>query len=163
MAPPVTYLTDGMQYVTLMAGWGGAQGLINPPGWGPTKAGFGRMLTFAIGGTARLEVPPFGHKQPPVPAIRMNASRATLREGKFVYGDFCFTCHGVNAVAGSGIPDLRYATAQVHQQFAAIVLDGARESRGMPSFKGLLKPEQVRAVQAFVLSRATASAGPPSN
>jgi quinohemoprotein ethanol dehydrogenase len=163
MAPPVTYLTDGVQYVTLMAGWGGAQGLINPPGWGPTKAGFGRMLTFAIGGTARLEVPPFGHKQPPVPAIRMNASRATLREGKFVYGDFCFTCHGVNAVAGSGIPDLRYATAQVHQQFAAIVLDGARESRGMPSFKGLLKPEQVRAVQAFVLSRATASAGPPSN
>jgi quinohemoprotein ethanol dehydrogenase len=95
----------------------------------------------------------------------MNASRATVREGKFVYADFCFVCHGVDAVSGSGIPDLRYSTAQVHQQFAAIVLDGARESRGMPSFKGLLTPEQVRAVQAYVLTRAAAaaSAGPPSN
>jgi PQQ-dependent dehydrogenase (methanol/ethanol family) len=162
MAPPVTYLTGGVQYVTLMVGWGGSQGLINPPGWGPSKAGFGRMLTFAIGGTVRLEVPPFGHKQPPAPALRMDTSGATVREGKFLYADFCFGCHGVDAVAGSGIPDLRYATAQVHQQFAAIVLSGARESRGMPSFKDLLTSKQVRAIQAYVLSRAAASAESPS-
>lgn len=154
MAPPVTFLTDGVQYVTLMVGWGGVQGLINAPGWGPTKAGFGRILTFAIGGTARLDVPPFGHKGPPAPAIHMNASRQTVREGKFLYADFCFICHGVGAVAGSGIPDLRYATAQVHQQFEAIVLNGTRESRGMPSFKDLLTRNQVRAIQAYVLSRA---------
>jgi len=162
MAPPVTYLVGGVQHITVMAGWGGV-GLINLPGLGPTKAGFGRILTFAIGGTARLDVPPFGHKQPPIPAIRVNASRATVREGKFLYATFCRACHGVDAVAGSGVPDLRYATAQVHQQFAAIVLGGARESRGMPSFSDLLTREQVRAIQAYALSCAAASANPPSN
>jgi quinohemoprotein ethanol dehydrogenase len=86
-----------------------------------------------------------------------------VREGKFLYADFCYQCHGVDAVAGSGVPDLRYATAQVHRQFVAIVLGGARESRGMPSFKDLITREQVRAIQAYVLSRAAASAEPPSN
>jgi quinohemoprotein ethanol dehydrogenase len=163
MAPPVTYLLDGVQHITVMAGWGGAPGLINPPGRGPTKAGFGRILTFAIGGTSPLEVPPFGHGALRAPATRMNASPASVREGKFLYASLCYRCHGVDAVAGSGVPDLRYATAQVHQQFAAIVLDGTRESRGMPPFKDLLTREQVRAIQAYVLSRAAASAAPPSN
>jgi quinohemoprotein ethanol dehydrogenase len=163
MAPPATYLVDGVQYVTLMVGWGGAAGLVNPPGMGPIKPGFGRILTFAIGGTSQLEVPPFGHKEPPAPTIHMNASQESLREGKSLYATFCYRCHGVNAVAGAAIPDLRYSTAQVHQQFAAIVLGGARESRGMPSYSDLLTREQVRTIQAYVLSRAAASANPPSN
>jgi mono/diheme cytochrome c family protein len=162
MAPPITYLVGGVQHVTVMAGWGGA-GLINSVGRGTAKAGFGRILTFAIGGTSQLEVPPFGHTGPPAPAIRMNASQGSVREGKFLYASLCYRCHGVDAVAGSGVPDLRYATAQVHQQFAAIVLGGIRESRGMPSFKDLLSPKQVRAIQAYVLSRAAASAAPPSS
>lgn len=163
MAPPVTYLVAGVQYVTVMDGWGGGAGLINPPLLGPSKAGFGRILTFAVGGTALLEVPPFGHKQPPTPGIKVNASPATVREGKFLYADFCRPCHGVNAVAGSGVPDLRYATKQVHQQFNAVVIGGARESRGMPSFKDLLTRAQVQAIQAYVLSRAEESAHPPTN
>jgi mono/diheme cytochrome c family protein len=93
----------------------------------------------------------------------VNASRATVREGKFLYATFCRACHGVDAVAGSGVPDLRYASAQTHQQFDAIALEGARESRGMPSFKDLLTREQVRAIQAYVLSRAAASAKLPSD
>jgi quinohemoprotein ethanol dehydrogenase len=162
MAPPVTYLVGGVQHVTVMVGWGGV-GLINPPRRGPAKAGFGRILTFAIGGTSPLEVPPFGHKEPPTPAIRMNASPAAVREGKFLYATFCYRCHGVDAVAGVAIPDLRYASAQTHQQFDAIVLRGTRESRGMPSFSDLLTRNQVRTIQAYVLSRAAASAIPPLN
>jgi quinohemoprotein ethanol dehydrogenase len=163
MAPPVTYLLDGVQRISIMTGWGGAPGLINTAGRGPTKAGFGRILTFAIGGTSQLEVPPFGHREPRAPAIRLNASRGNVKEGKFLYASFCYRCHGMDAVAGSGVPDLRYATAQVHQQFAAIVLDGARESRGMPSFKDLLTREQARAIQAYVLSRAAAATERSSN
>ena len=159
MAPPVTYLLDGVQYITVMAGWGGASGLVNPPGMGITKPGFGRILTFAIGGTAKLEVPPFGHSGPPKPAVHMNASRETVHEGGLLYGTYCFYCHGVNAVAGS-LPDLRYASREVHHQFAAIVLGGARESRGMPSFKDVLNESKVRAIEAYVLSRAEESAHP---
>ena len=69
MAPPVTYLENGVQYLTVMVGWGGAAGLVNAPGAGPIKPGFGRVLTFAIGGNAKLELPPFGHHGPPSPAL----------------------------------------------------------------------------------------------
>jgi quinohemoprotein ethanol dehydrogenase len=163
MAPPVTYLLDGVQHITLMIGWGGGAGLINPRRMGLAKAGFGRILTFAIGGTSPLGVPPFGHKEPPAPAIRVNASQESVREGKFLYATFCYRCHGVDAIAGASLPDLRYASAEVHQQFQTIVIGGARESRGMPSFKDLLTREQVRAIQAYVLSRAAASAISPLN
>jgi quinohemoprotein ethanol dehydrogenase len=163
MAPPVTYLVGGVQYLSLMVGWGGAAGLVNAPGSGPFKPGFGRILTFAIGGNAKLNVPPFGHNGLPSPAIHMNATPAAVHEGQVLYGKFCWYCHGVIAVAGASVPDLRYASAETHQQFEAIVLGGARESRGMPSFKDVLKPEQLRAIQAYVLSRAAASANPPSN
>jgi PQQ-dependent dehydrogenase (methanol/ethanol family) len=159
MAPPVTYSLDGVQYVTVMAGWGGVPGLYNIPGLGITKPGFGRILTFANGGTSKLEIPPFGHGGPPTPALHVNASPETLREGGSLYATYCFSCHGIIAVAGS-LPDLRYATPEVHQQFTAIVLGGARESRGMPSFKDLLTPPQVRAIQAYVLYRAQESSVP---
>ena len=48
------------------------------------------------------------------------------------------------------IPDLRYATKPVHEQFESIVLGGAREMLGMPSFKRILNAEQVRAGLAFL-------------
>jgi len=162
MAPPVTYVLDGVQYITVMAGWGGDPGLYNRPKSGITKPGFGRILTFALGGNAKLEIPPFGHSGPPKPAIHMQASRETVHEGVFLYRTYCYPCHGANAVAGS-LPDLRYASAEVHQQFSSIVLDGARESRGMPSFKDLLNETQVHAIEAYVLSRAEESAHPAVN
>jgi quinohemoprotein ethanol dehydrogenase len=162
MAPPVTYMLDGVQYVTVMAGWGGVPGLLNFPTLGAVKPGFGRILTFALGGTAKLEVPPFGHTNPPKPALHMNASRETLHEGMLLYGTHCLRCHGVNAVAGS-LPDLRYASAEVHKQFSSIVLGGARESRGMPSFKDLLNETQVHAIEAYVLSRTEESTHPAVN
>ena len=37
LAPPVTYMVEGVQYVTVMAGWGGVPGLLNFPGWGAVK------------------------------------------------------------------------------------------------------------------------------
>ena len=154
MAPPVTYLLDGVQYVTLMVGWGGAAGLNNIPGSGVVKPGFGRILTFSLGGQAKLEVPPFGHQGPPSPAIHMNATPAMIREGDVLFGRHCFYCHGVGVVSSSGVPDLRYATAATHHQFESIVLGGARQQMGMPSFKDALTPDQVRAIEAYILSRA---------
>jgi quinohemoprotein ethanol dehydrogenase len=159
MAPPVTYLVDGIQYLTLMVGWGGGMGLINPPGLGPVKRGFGRILTFAIGGTAVLSIPPFGRSEPPVPAMETDAPPETIDEGRILYALHCFACHGVNVVAGP-LPDLRYATLDVHEQFLSIVLGGAWQELGMPSFGDFLTAEEAQAIQAYVLSRAAESARP---
>jgi quinohemoprotein ethanol dehydrogenase len=65
----------------------------------------------------------------------------------------------LNAIAGP-VPDLRYATADVHRQFEAIVLGGARKQLGMPPFADKLNPSQVRAIQAYVLSRAAPASAP---
>jgi len=163
MAPPVTYLLDGVQYITLMVGWGGSAGENNIPGSGPVKPGYGRVLTFSLGGNARLDIPPYGHQGPPSPSIHMNATPATIHEGNILYMRHCFYCHGVGVVSSSSIPDLRYATAATHHQFESIVLGGAREQGGMPSFKDALKRDQVRAIQAYILSCAAVAANLPSN
>jgi len=45
---PATYLQNGVQYITLMAGWGGAAALANIPGGGPIKRGYGSVPTFSL-------------------------------------------------------------------------------------------------------------------
>jgi len=161
MAPPVTYLVNGIQFVSVMVGWGGADAAFNAPNRGKIKPGYGRILTFALGGTATLTIRAFGHTEPPTPAITMNASPETVHEGKLLYGGKCAQCHGIDVVAGP-LPDLRYASKTVHEQFEAIVLGGTRSSLGMPSFKDLLGADQVRAIQAYVLSRASEGANQTS-
>ncbi len=155
--PPLR--TSWTQYVSVLAGWGGPDGMWNTPKYGPVKPGHGRLLTFAIGGTATFDPPAFGHTEPPTPAIELNASPATVAEGKTLFSANCAGCHGYDAVAGP-LPDLRYATAQVHEQFDAIVREGARAVLGMPSFANRLNADQVRAIQAYVLARARESAVP---
>jgi mono/diheme cytochrome c family protein len=69
----------------------------------------------------------------------MNATAAAVREGSILFKRYCYYCHGVGAVSGSSIPDLRYATAETYDQFQSIVLGGDLEYGGMPSFKDALK------------------------
>ena len=157
MAAPVTFSVDGTQYITLMAGWGGGMGLINPPILGPVKPGYGRILTFALDADGAIDAPEFGYPEPPVPARASNAPPEVIRQGQALYDSHCFGCHGVQVIAGP-IKDLRYASAEVHDQFEAIVRDGAREALGMPGFGDILTLEQVQAVQAYVLFRAVESA-----
>src|SRR4051812_37639910 len=157
MAPPVTYLAGGVQYVTVMVGWGGASGMINAPGQGPIKPGFGRIVTFALDATGSLRVQPYGHTAPPIAPLPVTASAATIKQGSTLYEKHCMICHGLNAVAAP-IPDLRYASAQTHAQFDRIVRGGARAPLGMPSFGDLLTVDEAKAIQQYILSRARESA-----
>ncbi len=157
MAPPVTYSVNGVQYVSVMAGWGGASGLANDPTFGPLKPGYGRILTFTLGGAATLKPPAYGHKDPPAPAITAKPSPQLVHEGALLYSQHCLTCHGVNAVSGP-LPDLRYATKETLDGLDDIVLGGSRASDGMPSFQKILNAGQVRAIQAYIVARAQESA-----
>jgi quinohemoprotein ethanol dehydrogenase len=160
MAPPVTWLLDGVQYVTIMVGWGGSAGENNIPGSGPVKTGYGRVLTFSLGGSAKLDVPPFGPQGLPSPSTHAHATPATVRQGQILFDRYCFYCHGVGAISSSSVPDLRYVTSLSDQQFQSIVIGGARRQAGMPSFQDALKPDQARAIEAYILNRAIASKAP---
>jgi quinohemoprotein ethanol dehydrogenase len=159
MAPPVTYTVDGIQYVTVLAGWGGAAGLMNTPAVGAAKPGFGRILTFALNGAATLAAPPFGHKDRPVPPITTTQDVRTVHKGLLLFNSHCFTCHGLNAVAGP-LPDLRYSSKSTLDSLESIVLGGARQSGGMPSFRKILTAREVDAIRAYIISRAQQTAAP---
>ncbi len=158
MAPPVTYQIDGVQYVSVLAGWGGPDGLGNDPSWGPTKPGFGRILTFVLGGKTPFNPPAFGHKfPPPMPALTVDSNSQLVRQGELLFGDHCAGCHGANAIAGP-LPDLRYSSKATLEGIQGIVLGGTRAAMGMPSFAKILNPGQVRAIQAYIVWRARAGA-----
>jgi quinohemoprotein ethanol dehydrogenase len=160
MAPPVTYQIDGVQYVSLLAGWGGPDGLANDPSWGHMKPGYGRILTFMIGGNATLNVTAFGHKNPPpVPSVAASAAPQVIHEGELLFADNCSGCHGVKAIAGP-LPDLRYASKETLEGIQGIVLGGKRATMGMPSFQKVLNSEQVQAIQAYIVARARDGASP---
>lgn len=144
----MTYQVNGVQFTSVMVGWGGADALFNTPNRGKVKPGYGRILTFALNGNAALKVTPFGHTEPPTPAITLNASPQAIKEGEVLFNANCAACHGLNAVAGP-LPDLRYASKSTHED--------EKEPLGMPSFKEILKPDQVRSIEAYILRQASES------
>jgi len=159
MAGPVSYSVGGVQYVAVAAGWGGSF----PMGMGEASArarvrGGGRVLAFRLGGDA--EIPPGlpWPDPPPVPTHRVAASQQDLAEGAKLYHLECGGCHGSQVVGGGSTPDLRYATAHVHERFEAIVLGGERTSMGMPSYADIFTPDEVRQIQAYVLQQARLAA-----
>ena len=157
MAPPVTYSVDGVQYLSVMVGWGGAPGLYHFPGEGESKFGRGRIVTFALGGNAVLHPPAFGHKEPPVPALAIHVTPQQVQEGALLFSTHCMQCHGFQAVAGA-LPDLRYSSKETLLDMENILLRGTRSVVGMPSFAKTLNPRQVSDIRAYVLSRTAESA-----
>jgi PQQ-dependent dehydrogenase (methanol/ethanol family) len=156
VAAPITYRVDGEQYVTVMAGWGGAF----PLAYGEAAAraevtSVGRVLTYKLGGDAPLPPnEPYDTSPPAPPPITIEANRRELRTGGLLYHEWCAVCHGLKVVAGGVIPDLRKATAETHASFSDIVLGGVREEKGMPGFADVLSREDARLIQAYVVSRA---------
>jgi mono/diheme cytochrome c family protein len=123
------------------------------------KPGYGRILTFTLGGTAAFNPPAYGHKDPPTPAISSNVSAQVVHEGSLLFNEHCAGCHGINAVAGP-LPDLRYANKETLTGIEDIVLAGKRASLGMPSFQKILTAPQVQSIRAYVVWRARESAKP---
>jgi mono/diheme cytochrome c family protein len=118
VAPPITYAIDGKQYVSVMAGWGGAF---------PKKfRSYGRLLTFTIGGNAKPLERTAARR---VTAMANNASAADIAAGAKLYNTYCVRCHGGATV----LPDLRRSTPSVLNGLDKI-LDGALVERGMPRF-----------------------------
>jgi len=154
IAAPITWQQDGVQYVSVAAGWGGSFALTGGPAaleagvWGG-----GRVLTFALGGDAPM--PPPARSPAPVgdPPPRSQATAEQLARGGRLFHFHCLGCHGPQAISGGTIRDLRDMSAQTHELFAKIVLEGLRERLGMPRFADRLDMDDVLALRAYVSSR----------
>ena len=151
MAGPISYEIDGVQYVAVLAGFGGAMNQIGyPPGSAPLKyQNRERVLVFKLKGGAVTLPPPRVHEQQPLPAAT-STEPAVLARGQSLIGR-CAGCHGYRGIP-NGYPDLWNLPPATQTAFQSIVYDGALSYAGMPSFKDALSVDDVKAIQAFLIA-----------
>ena len=152
LAAPMTYKVDGVQYIAVQTGWGGG-------GWGfvpPYAAAYGkgnanRLLVFRLGG-GEVPIPddlrPL-QPAPEPPAQLPGVTPETIAMGSALFTENCSSCHSNQPRAP--LPDLRRMQAGTHRAFDQIVLEGLLLTNGMPRWDDLLKPDQVRAIHAFLI------------
>jgi quinohemoprotein ethanol dehydrogenase len=151
---PVTYEIDGVQYVSVMAGWGGSFALVG--GYALTDGAtqnVGRLLTFALDAKQPLAALP---KRPTVPLtpIESDAPAEVIDKGGALFTQWCAVCHGVGAVGGGGLViPLPMSKPEVFKMYKEIVLDGDYSSRGMPEFGKWLNADDVEAIRAYIVKR----------
>jgi quinohemoprotein ethanol dehydrogenase len=150
IASPVTYELDGVQYVSIMSGWGGAFALAGGDGMGASP-GAGKVLTFALNGKQPL--PEVVASNRTVIPVGVTASPETLETGATLFAQWCAVCHGLGVAGGGATPDLRYSHPATFDKYRDIVLDGKYQGMGMPSFRKWLTAADVDAIRAYVLTR----------
>ena len=155
MAGPISYMVNGVQYVAVLAGWGGVFPLAaGEVSWKSGRVrNVSRMLAFKLGGKASL--PRLAQVEEPIlhpPPSK--ASAETIHQGEQLYQRTCATCHGDVAVSGGVLPDLRYSGTLDSEQWFYVVLNGGLKSNGMVSFKSELSRQDAAAIRAYVIFRA---------
>ncbi len=145
IAAPISYAIDGVQYVSIIAGWGGAFALVGgdaaAQGGTPSK---GIVHTFALSDQAITSAV----------VEELLASRdPALAKREDLYHRWCARCHGVTAVGGGAVADLRHSTPDMKKAFVEIVHKGM-PGVGMPSFGEILTEQEIEEIQTYVLGRA---------
>ena len=154
VAPPITFVVDGTQYVSIATGWGGILTLnLGEPLKSGSPPSVNRIVTFKLNGNTDL---PRVEKQaltldPP----KHQASEDDIAQGRIKYHEACWMCHGDTGVNNGGVPNLRYSrTIGSEAAFSAFVLGGVAEQRGMPNFSDTLELPEVELIRAYLIKRA---------
>ncbi len=155
LSGPMTYEVDGEQYVSVMSGTGSAFFLI-AGGLAPERGApiNGRVHAFKLGASQAVPAIEVEAEQVPAPPA-MTVSAAELEAGGALYTRFCGVCHGVGAIGGGAITDLRTSDAlQSASEWSDMVLGGERVRRGMAEFGDELSAETAELVRAYVARQA---------
>jgi len=152
MAAPITYAVDGVQYVSVMAGLGGALSDSFPKDNAAAHyVNRGRIVTFKLGG-GTVPLPPEREIQiVPEPPERVSTLDARAR-GEEIYLELCAGCHGWMNKSFSLYPDLTALGPEVHEIFDDIVLGGIYSANGMSSFADVLSAEDVDSIHSHLIS-----------
>lgn len=152
LAAPMTYRVDGVQYIAVQAGWGGGGwGFVPPYAAAYAKGNANRLLVFKLGG-GEVPIPadlPALEPAPEPPAQLAGVTPETIALGSMLFTENCSICHSNQPRAP--LPDLRRMQPGTHEVFDQIVLQGLLLANGMPRWDDLLKPDQVRAIHAFLI------------
>jgi quinohemoprotein ethanol dehydrogenase len=152
MAAPMTYQVAGMQYVSVMAGYGGGM-LYEPFPEASAAYRFGnedRIVTFRLGGGPTPIPPPF--RDPALPPLPPRVGTpGVISRGEVLHNRFCSRCH---AFGRALLPDLRRTPAALSPAFYEIVLHGIDQVNGMARFDDVLTRKDAEAIQAYLIDQA---------
>lgn len=150
IAAPVTYLVDGIQYVTIVAGWGGGVG---------QKTKFtkhiypGTIFTYALG--KKAPNPNYPEPEPKqLIDLELNASEEEIKQGAMLFSTYCALCHASIGSGGGNIPDLGYSTKDTYLIFHDIVREGLLLPLGMPNFGERLSDKEVSYIKNYIIASA---------
>jgi len=152
LAAPMTYRIDGVQYVAVMAAWGGG-GFPYVPSYAAAykRGNMGRLLVFKLGG-GPVKIPdelPALEVATAPPAQKPGVTAATIARGQGLFFGNCVLCHSNQP--RSITPDLRRMQPATHEVFDKIVLEGLLLPNGMPRWDDHLSPEDVGAIHAYLI------------
>ncbi len=156
MAPPISYAIEGVQYIALMVGYGGAYGVSTPFALDPHPRPNGRLIVFALDADADYSVErrEFG----PFVLSDDHWSDADITAGREIYERTCSLCHGPAGRSSGVMPDLRRsALLQSAAAWALVVYEGQLESRGMIGFSPWFSSKELEAVRGYVAGLAQAA------
>ncbi len=155
LAGPASYELDGVQYVALMAGWGGT---VAPYGGLTDANGPARLMVFKLGGRDKLPPKP-PYQRPPINPPAQTVSIAEIDKGAALFARNCQRCHGGNAIGGglgpTGPADLRRSPfIQAQAAFDQVVSKGALQHQGMAAFGAELDTGMTQALRAYIIHQA---------
>lgn len=154
LAGPISYAVDGEQYVAGLGGYGSA-GLILGAVFGPEARPEtpGRLYVFKLGGTAPTPDLPARTPAPEPPVVPM--SEAGYAQGALLFSAYCFSCHGIAAIGGGVLPDLR-SSARLADSGAwhRAVRQGELHNRGMADLRQYLTDADAELLRAYVARQA---------
>jgi len=151
MAAPITYELDGVQYLAVLAGFGGAAKSY-PERSAPRRfQNYERVLVFKLGGLDTPLPPPAV-----VPELQAQHAQATFdprmaAAGRETFLQHCARCHAFRGEANN-YPNLWNLPPNAYDVMEPVVLYGALAFAGMPSFSDILDAQDVAALREFLLA-----------
>ncbi|HEX3846136.1 MAG TPA: PQQ-dependent dehydrogenase, methanol/ethanol family [Steroidobacteraceae bacterium] len=160
LAAPMTYRIGAVQYLAVMAGYGG--GVLYLP-FPPESAAYrygneGRIVAFRLDGGVTPKPAPYVETRYAPPAREGNA--AAIAHGELLYNRYCARCHTFGRAL---LPDLSNLPPGMHAMFYDIVLKGALQANGMARWDDVLSHDDAAAIHAYLVDQAWQAQGSASS
>ncbi|MBW2294279.1 MAG: PQQ-dependent dehydrogenase, methanol/ethanol family [Deltaproteobacteria bacterium] len=143
IAAPMTFELDGVQYVSVMAGWGGAFAIGGGTAARGAAAGPGKLITYALASGA-----------PTAEQVEAFITRpGEEADGERLYHQWCSRCHGAGGTSASMIPDLRRSVVRLGDSFELIAREGL-PGTAMPKMGDSIDEAEAQLIRGFLEARA---------
>jgi quinohemoprotein ethanol dehydrogenase len=146
IAAPITYLVDGEQYISLLVGWGGGEGLTAKA---TDQLYPGRLYTWKLGGNQPMPQRKAVINKP-LTTLTSDASKLTIGHGFDRFLNTCSGCHTLGT-GGGAAPDLLRSSDGIFNFYQEIIRDGAFAKQGMPNLSYAVSEEDVDAIRSYIL------------